>query len=136
MRLTPQQRRVLALPVWQEGRSVTRQDIVSRRDGDGLPTSLAAAQRVLCALNGGVSGIGDRVTWWTPDASAVTRMSYSLSPDGERSAAEARAWQRARRIEAAREMQAPRDALPLATTLFARWFPDPSSTSTLVDVPS
>lgn len=118
MHVTPQQRRALALPVWQGPTSVTKHDVVSSRVGDGLPGTLASAQRVLCALNGGIGGSMDRCTDWTPDAIPSTRMSYRLSRQGQEVATAEVERAKQARIDDARRLTDSHAIQPLATSLF------------------
>lgn len=80
--LTPMQLAVLRHPAWQNRRYVTKDDVVSRRPGDGLPSTPQGAQRILTALNGGPLGTGTQYIGWCPGRIPGVRFAYELKDPG------------------------------------------------------
>jgi hypothetical protein len=77
------QKAILRHPAWKQSQPVSRHDIVSAAEGDGLPKNAAAAHRQLTALNGGTQGNGPvKLTAWQPNAVAGDRYVYTLNDAG------------------------------------------------------
>jgi len=82
--LSPMEAAVLAHPVWDEREFVTKEDVISRVEGDSLPSISRSAQRILHGLSGGKEQSGLRYITYCPKSVPGKKFSYCMSGLGSR----------------------------------------------------